>query len=681
MFMLAVPLPHWMLDLLLTLNITLALGILMITFYVRHPLEFSSFPSLLLLVTLFRLALNVSATRLILGHGEAGAVISAFGSIVIGGNFVVGIVVFIVLVVIQFVVITNGAGRVAEVAARFTLDAMPGKQMAIDAELNSGAIDEETARVRRREIAREADFYGAMDGASKFIRGDAIAAVLMIAVNILGGFAVGVFQRGLDLPAALQTYTLLTVGEGLVTQVPALLIAAACGLIVTRPGNPAVGSGDAQGNLGAEIGTQLLAHPQALLIAAGVLGALALAPGLPKLPFLALAAGVGWYGRRLAREAAAPPPLPPPAPSPPENMAELLTVDPLEVELGYGLVCLADPKQGGDLLERITAVRRQIALEMGFLVPPIRVRDNVRLKGNQYVVRLRGLEIGGGELFPSHLLAMDAGAVSQALPGIQAEDPAFGLPAVWVPAAQRTLAEVSGYTVADPTNVLVTHLSELIRRHAPEILTRQDVQALLDNVKQHSPAVVDELIPNLLTLGQAQKVLQSLLKERVSIRDLPHVLEALADAATVSRDVDQVTEHARQKLARALTRQHVAADGRLYCFTLHPTVEQVVLGSLRRVEGNLPAAAGQPAGGQALPVLDAATHQRLIEAVRRQAERMVASGWQPLVLCAPRARSAFRQLVERAVPTLVALSYGEVTPGTAVEAVGMVSWNDEDSAV
>jgi flagellar biosynthesis protein FlhA len=670
--MLVVPLPHWALDLLLSLNITLALGILMVTFYVRYPLEFSSFPSLLLLTTLFRLALNVSATRLILGHAEAGAVIAAFGAFVIGGNFVVGIVVFIVLVVIQFVVITSGAGRVAEVAARFTLDAMPGKQMAIDAELNSGAIDEATARRRRQEVAREADFYGAMDGASKFIRGDAVAAVLMIVINLLGGFAVGMFQRGMDLAGALRTYSMLTVGEGLVTQMPALLISAASGLIVTRPGSHATGGSEAATNLGTELGGQLLAHPQALLIASGVLGLMALAPGLPKLPFLALAGAVGWFGYRLQQKSALPPPPPPPAPAAPENMAELLGVDPLEVEIGYGLVCLADPKQGGDLLERITAMRRQIATEMGFLVPPIRVRDNIRLKGNQYVVRLRGVGIGEGELLASHLLAMDAGAVSQSLAGIKTKDPAFGLPAVWVPANQRALAEVSGYTIADPANVLVTHLGEIVRRHAPEVLTRQDVQTLVDTVKQHSPAVVDELIPQALTLGQVQKVLQILLKERVSIRDLTTVLEALADAAALTRDPEPLAEFVRQRLARSLTKQHAetgahgVGGGCLYCFTLHPTVEQALVDNLRRTDAGVQLA------------LDTTTQQKLIEAIRREAERLVAAGHQPLVLCAPRVRPAFRQLAERAVPTLVALSYAEVTPGVAVEALGMVTWNDEN---
>jgi flagellar biosynthesis protein FlhA len=687
--MLVVPLPHWLLDLLLALNITVALAILLLTLYVRRPLEFSSFPSLLLLVTLFRLALNISATRLILSEGDAGAVIAAFGNFVIGGNFVVGIVVFIVLVVIQFVVITSGAGRVAEVAARFTLDALPGKQMAIDAELNAGAIDEATARARRQEVAREADFYGAMDGASKFTRGDAIAAVVMIIVNILGGFAVGMLQRGLDFAGALQTYSLLTVGEGLVTQVPALLVSAASGLIVTRSAGEA--------NLGREVGFQILAYPQALAIVAGIVGLLTLAPGLPKLPFLTLAAGVGWMafhaqsqerersehgarsasGASIERERQRPPSGSAATPERERSdFSDLLAVDPLEVELGYALVCLADAKSGGDLLERITAVRRQIATELGFLVPPIRVRDNVRLKSNEYRFRLRGMEIGGSELFVNQLLAMDSGVVSQPLAGVPARDPAFGLPAIWVPESQRTLAEVAGYTVADPAHVLVTHLSEMVRRHAPEILTRQDVQALLDAARKHSPAVVEELVPGTLSLGQVQKVLQALLRERVSIRDLTTILEAIADAAPTSTDPELITEYVRQRLARALTKQHLDADGTLYCFTMHPSLETLLAESLRRPEG------GATTGGAGRIVLEAGVQQKLLDAIRQQAERMMAAGRQPLVLCASRVRRPLQALLERAMPTLAVLAFGEVVPGVPVESLGMVTWsNDEDPTV
>ena len=659
--MLVVPLPHWALDILLALNITLALGILMMTFYIKKSLEFSSFPSLLLLVTLFRLALNVSATRLILGTGHAGSVIAAFGTFVIGGNFVVGIVIFIVLVVIQFVVITSGAGRVAEVAARFTLDAMPGKQMAIDAELNSGAIDEVTARQRRQDVSREADFYGAMDGGSKFVRGDAIASVVMIVINILGGFGVGMLQRGLDLNAALQQYTILTVGEGIVTQIPALLISAASGLLVTRNAG--------ETNLSVELGKQVMAHPHAIYISAGALFFLGMAPGLPKIPFGLLAGGLAYYGYRVQLRRNAPPPPPPPAAKTPENLNDLLTVDPLEIELGYALVCLADPKQGGDLLERVTAARRQIATELGVVVPPIRVRDNVRLRGNQYMIRLRGQEIGGSELMPGQLLALEGGGDVQPLPGTPTQDPAFGVPAVWIAPNQRMMAEVSGYTVVDPINILVTHLMEQLRRHASEILSRQDTQSLVENVRRASPAVADELIPGLMTLGQVQKVLQILLRDRVSIRDLTTILEALSDAAASTRDPELLAEHVRFRLARQLTHQYVEADGHLYCITLHPTVEQTLMENLRRND----------VGTQI--TLDPTTQQRLGTAIRRQAERMAAAGHLPLLMCAPRLRSAIRPLIERSVPTLIVLSYAEITSGVAVESLGMVMWNDENPTV
>jgi flagellar biosynthesis protein FlhA len=659
--MLVMPLPHWLLDLFLALNITMALGILMMTFYIKKPLEFSSFPSLLLLVTLFRLSLNVSATRLILGTGQAGSVIAAFGSFVIGGNFVVGIVVFAILVVIQFVVITSGAGRVAEVAARFTLDAMPGKQMAIDAELNAGAIDEPTARQRRQEVSREADFYGAMDGASKFVRGDAIAAVVMIAVNIVGGFIVGMAQRGMDFATAAQTFSLLTVGEGIVTQIPALLISAASGLLVTRTASDS--------SLGLELGGQMLNHPHALFISAGALGMMAMAPGLPKIPFLVLAGGVAYYGVVLQKKRNAPPPPPPPAPRAPENIADLLSVDPLEIEIGYALVCLADAKQGGDLLERVTACRRQLATELGIVIPPIRVRDNVRLKGNQYVVRLRGQEIGGSELLPGQLLALESGGISQPVAGTPTQDPAFGVPAIWIAPGQKMLAEISGYTVVDPINILVTHLTELLRRYAPEILSRQDVQGLVETVRKTAPSVVEELTPGLLSLGQVQKVLQLLLRERVSIRDLTTILEALTDAAGMTREPEQLADHVRHRLARQLTHQYTDADGRLYCVTLHPSVEQTLADNLRRSDS----------GAQLL--LEPAVQQRLVGTIRRQAERMTAAGNQPLVLAAPRIRSALRQLTERAVPNLAVLSYAEISAGAAVESRGMVTWDDENSTL
>ena len=660
--MLVLPLPEWILDSFLALNITVALGVLMMTFYIEKPLEFSSFPSMLLLVTLFRLSLNVSATRLILGTGQAGSVIAAFGTFVIGGNYLVGIVVFLILVVIQFVVITSGAGRVAEVAARFTLDAMPGKQMAIDAELNSGAIDEATARARRSEVAREADFYGAMDGASKFVRGDAIAAVVMIVVNIIGGLVVGILQRGMDITAALQSYTILTVGEGIVTQIPALLISASSGLLVTRTAG--------QTTLGAELGQQVLAKPQALYIVAGALAMMSLAPGLPKPAFLIIAAGVALGAftlQKQRRTAAASVPLAPTATKQPETMTDLLAVDPLEVELGYGLVCLADAKQGGDLLDRVTASRRQLASELGLVIPPIRVRDNVKLRGSQYVIRLRGQEIASGELFVGQFLALEGGEGAQPLPGTPAVDPAFGVPAVWIAASQRAVAEVSGYTVVEPVSVLTTHLTELLRRFAPELLGRQDTQSLLDNVKKSAPALIEELVPNLMTVGHIQRVLQLLLRDRISIRDLVSILEALADAAPSVRDPETLVDHVRSRMARQLTQQYAENDGRLYCMTLHPAAEQNLLERVRLGDGVLAVAPDE--------------QRRMVDAFKLQAENMVRFGHRPLLLCPPRLRAQVRSLTEIGIPTLVVLSYAEIAQNVPVESLGMVNWNDENSTI
>jgi len=496
--MMVIPLPGWALDVLLSLNITLALTILLMTMYTVRPLDFSSFPSLLLIVTLFRLALNIAATRLILLHAEAGAVIHAFGSVVVGGNYVVGLVVFIILVIIQFVVITNGAGRVAEVAARFTLDAMPGKQMAIDADLNAGLIDEAQARARREKVAQEADFYGAMDGASKFVRGDAIAAVVMIIINILGGFTVGILQHGMDLTTALQTYTLLTIGEGLVTQIPALLISTATGLIITRASSDV--------NLGRSMVGQILAQPKAIATAAGVFLALGLVPGIPKAPFLLVGALTGLFAMVISR----PPEAPPAeekkteAPRAPENLASLVGVDPLVVEIGYGLIALADRTQGGDLLDRITALRRQLASDSGFVVPPIRVRDNLQLRPMEYVFRLKGVEVARGEAYPGQLLAMNPAGGTPDLPGLRTKEPAFGLPAVWIAEQDRSVAESQGCTLVDCTTVIITHLSEVIRSHAGEILSRQDVQGILDSIRERAPVVVEELVPGLLTVGGAE---------------------------------------------------------------------------------------------------------------------------------------------------------------------------------
>ena len=656
--MMIMPLPEWLLDVLLTLNITLALTVLLVTIYTIQPLEFASFPSMLLVATLFRLALNIAGTRLILLHGGAGAVISAFGGVLVGGNYVVGLVVFIILVIIQFVVITNGTGRVAEVAARFTLDAMPGKQMAIDADLNAGMIDEEEARIRRKTISREADFYGAMDGASKFVRGDAIAAVIMIIINIIGGFVIGVVQRKMDLMSAIQTYTLLTVGLGLVTQIPALLVSTATGLMVTKAAS--------ESNLGNELATQMLAQPKALDITAGICTVLALIPGIPKLPFLAVAVGGVILARVLKQQVQMKPETTDvEAPKPPESMTDLLAVDPIEVELGYGLIPLADPKQGGDLLERITAVRRQAATDMGLLVPAVRVRDNMGLKPNAYSVKLRGVEIANGEIYAGQMLAMNPGTATVPLKGIETIEPAFGLPAIWISDLQQSEAEQAGYTVVDPLTVMITHLTEIIRKNAAEILTRQDTQTLLDAMKAQAPSVVEELIPNLLTVGEVQTVLQNLLSERVSIRDLAVILEALADAARLTKDTDLLTDYVRQALSRQITKQYQSPDGTVRVFTLDPAIEQMIADGIRVTDN----------GSQL--ALEPKAAQDILEQTRDQAERMAALGYQPVALCSPRVRMHFRRLVQPMAATLAVLSFHELAPGVRLETVGMVSLANE----
>ncbi len=653
--MIILPIPQWLMDVFLSVNITLALTILLVTIYTVQPLQFSSFPSLLLLTTVFRLALNIAATRLILLNADAGRVIEAFGTVVVGGNYVVGIVVFAILVIIQFLVITNGAGRVAEVAARFTLDAMPGKQMAIDADLNAGIIDESEAQQRRKNIQREADFYGAMDGASKFVRGDAIAAVIMIIVNILGGFVVGIVQKHMNAIEAMQTYALLTVGMGLVTQIPALLVSTATGLMVTKSAS--------ENNLGWDIAGQMLAQPKALGVSAIIFASIAIIPGLPKLPFLLVAAGSGSLAYLISQARKTPVPVEPAetVTKPPEPSVELLSVDPIELEIGYGLIPLADPKQGGDLLERITMIRRQIAADLGFLVPAVRVRDNVQLGSNKYAIKLRGVEVVRGEIYPGQLMAMDAGAASDKLQGVETREPAFGLTAFWISEQQRPEAESKGYAVVDAVTVLITHLSEIIKLHAPEILSRQDAQAIIDNTRQTAQAVVEELIPNVLTVGEVQKILQNLLAERVSIRDMVSILETLADYAQVTRDTDLLTGFVRERLARQISLQYASDGEPLKVFTVHPAVEQLIAESVRQTErGNR-------------PILDPNVYQELLVSIRTQMENMLEAGLQPIALVSPRIRIHFRRLVEHAFPTLAVLSHNEIIPELEIETVGLVT--------
>jgi len=655
--MMIIPLPEAMLDILITINIALALTVLLVAMYMQEPLQFSVFPSLLLIATLFRLGLNISASRLILLHAHAGQVIASFGNFVVGGNYVVGVVVFLILVVIQFVVITNGAGRVAEVAARFTLDAMPGKQMSIDADLNAGIINEDEARRRRRMIEQEADFYGAMDGASKFVKGDAIAGIVIILINILGGFVIGVIQLGIPMLKALQTYTLLTVGDGLVSQIPALLISTATGIIVTRAASDS--------NLGRDVAQQILANPRALAIVAALLLGLGMVPGLPKLPFFAISAAVGgtsYLLRRTRKEESV-------AVQPkgskeelgnPENVAKLLQVDPMELEIGYGLIPLVDVEQGGNLLGRIGLIRRQVALDLGIILPTIRIRDNVQLNPNSYVIKLRGVQVAEGEARVNRYLAMNPGLAAEPLEGIPTTEPAFGLPAIWISSDIREQAEMMGYTVVDPSSVVTTHLTEVIKANAPEILGRQDTQNLLNNLKVDYPALVDELVPDILTVGDVQRVLQNLLRERVSVRDLVTILEALASHARLTKDPDVLTEYARQALARPITSQYVDRDGTLKVITLSPELQQALAAGVQRTEQGLAIA------------MEPSLIQRFLQAVAKEMERVAALGFQPVLLCPSTIRLPLRRLTERSLASLVVLSYSEIAPKTEVQAKGMV---------
>jgi flagellar biosynthesis protein FlhA len=658
--MMVIPLPTPMLTGAIVINFAVAITILLIAMYTKEVLAFSVFPALLLVVTLFRLAINIASTRLILLNGDAGSVIEAFGNFVVGGSVVVGIVVFLILLVVQFVVITNGAGRVAEVAARFTLDAMPGKQMSIDADLNAGLINEQEARRRRHQISAEADFYGAMDGASKFVKGDAIAGLIIVSINLIGGITIGVLQRGLGPADAASTYSLLTVGDGLVSQIPALLVSTATGLIVTRSAS--------QGHLGADIGAQLFSNPRALFIVSVVMAGFGFVPGLPLSPFLALAAMMGVAGY-LVREHQRTSAVQQAEAAEVEQEAEaqsvdsvisMLQVDPLEVEVGYGLIPLVDEQHGGHLLSRITIMRRQVAMDLGVVVPMIRIRDNLQLSANAYVVKLRGIEIGRGELIANQYLAMNSGLAGEEIEGVDTVEPAFGLPARWISGALKQRAELLGYTVVDPSSVLITHLSELTRRHAPELLSRQDVQTLLNHLKQDYPAVVEELVPGVLTVGEVQGVLQWLLAEGVSIRDLVTVGETLADHGRQTKDTESLTEAVRAALARQISLQHRAPDGRVHAITLNPRLEQSLAASLQQTDR-----------GMAL-VVEPQFLQRLLTRIAGQMERAAAQGRQPVLLTSSRIRRPLRRLTERSLPTLPVIAFSEIATEVEVQSVGMV---------
>ena len=656
--MLVVPLPSAVLSLLITLNIAGALTVVATTMYLGRALDFAAFPSLLLLTTMFRLAINVSVTRLILTSGNAGGVVKAFGEFVVSGNVVVGLVIFLILVVIQFVVVTNGAGRVAEVAARFTLDAMPGKQMAIDADLNAGLITDDQARARRSEIASEADFYGAMDGASKFVKGDAMAALIITAINLVGGIVVGMLQRGLGFSEATHQYSLLTVGDGLAAQIPALLISVATGIIVTRAASDR--------DLGSDIANQVLRQRKAPLVAAGAIGLFALVPGLPKLPFLLIAAlfgAVAWAVRNgMPADAAAKAPAKAALPKPDEPISEV-GVDALELAIGFGLVPLVQAGPGAatsSLLRRVSMIRRQLASDLGVVIPPVRIHDELGMESHEYLVKVRGSEVARGRVMPGHLLAMDPGDAAGKLQGIPTREPAFGLEAVWIPDGQRAEAEALGYTVVDPESVIVTHLTETIRAHAAEVLTRQDVRSLLDRLKETNAAVVEEVVPDALSLGEIQRVLQSLLAEGVPIRDLGTIVEAIGDKARTTRDTSLLTEYARQALGRAITAPHLDEQLRLQAITLDPSIEQEVSTSIT-----------QTTDGEYL-AMDPPRAQAIVAALRTQVEHATARGARPVLLCSARIRRHLRRLIAQAQPQLAVCSYNEIAPGINVETVGVI---------
>jgi len=660
--MMIIPLPTLLLDLLICLNITIALLIVMSVIYNKEALDLSIFPSLLLITTLFRLALNISSTRLILLDGFAGEVITAFGNFVVGGNPVVGFIMFMILVGINFIVITKGSERVAEVSARFTLDAMPGKQMAIDADLNQGAITDAQAKERRIKIQREADFFGAMDGASKFVKGDAMAAIVIMFINISGGFVIGMLQRNLSAVQALQQYTLLTVGEGLVSQIPALLISTATGLIVTRAG--------AEGNLGADLVSQLFRNDRIFFILSGVLAFFALVPGLPGIPFTALAVLCFFIGRALKASTQAVVAQEESKPeakakaqkkkaTSPENIVSLLQVDPMELEIGYSLIPLVDTGQGGDLLDRIVMIRRQCALELGLVVPTIRIRDNIQIKPNAYIIKLKGVEIAKGELMLDHYLAMNSGTVFEEVPGIETTEPAFGLPALWIPDSEREQAELNGYTVVDAVSVLATHLTEVIKSHAAEILGRQETQNLVDNLKKTNETLVKEVVPDLLTVGEVQKVLQNLLAERISIRDMETIFEVLSDYARATKDTEILTEYVRHAMARQITQANVQ-NGQLPCVTLDPALENRIAGGVQRTDHG------------SYVSLDPDSMKRLVTSLDTELQKLTNMGYQPIVLTSPAVRLYFRKLVERSVPGIIVLSQAEIEQTVEIQILGVV---------
>ncbi|WP_339266221.1 flagellar biosynthesis protein FlhA [Paenibacillus sp. FSL W8-0187] len=659
--MMILPIPVWLLDVLLIINVSLALIILLVAMNTKEALDFSIFPSLLLITTLFRVALNISTTKLILSEASAGEVVATFGKWIANGEIAVGFIVFLILVVVQFIVITKGSERVAEVAARFTLDAMPGKQMSIDADLNAGLINEQQARERRRKIEREADFYGAMDGASKFVKGDAIATIVIMLINLIGGFIIGISIHGMSFGDAMSTYSILTIGDGLVSQIPALLISTAAGLIVTRASS--------EGNLAEDLTGQLFSYPHLLYIVSGTVLLLGIFTPIHLITTAPIALILFIAARRMQNnldrkqveveqleeeqqieEVRSP-----------ESVINLLQVDPIEFEFGYGLIPLADAQQGGDLLDRIIMIRRQCALELGLVVPVIRIRDNIQLKPNEYVIKIKGNAVGGGELLLNHYLAMSPGYEDDSVTGIETTEPAFGLPALWIDEAMKERADLAGYTVVDPPSVVATHLTELIKRHAHELIGRQETKALVDNIRESYPVLVDELIPSVLTIGEVQKVLAKLLREKISIRDMVTILETLADYGHYSKDPDVLTEYVRQALSRQITQQYAQEGEAMRVITVGPQLEKKIAESIQQSDQ-----------GSYL-AMDPASTQSVFQKLSEQVNRIIQMGQQPVLLTSPAIRMYLRQVIERSMQDIPVLSYSELEPNVEIQSVGVVN--------
>jgi len=660
LFIIIFPPSTFLMDFLLIINMSFCIIILLFSLYIKDPVDFSVFPTVLLFITLFRLALNLASTRLILGNqGDAGAIIRAFGEVVVGGNIAVGVISFLIILIVQFMVITKGAERVAEVCARFTLDAMPGKQMAIDADLNTGLIDEETARQRREKIQYEADFHGAMDGASKFIKGDAIAGLLVTFVNIIGGIIIGMLTMDKDISEILEIFTLATIGDGLITQIPALLVSTASGIIITRSGRDLT--------FGNEMATQILAQPHALIMGGVLIVIVSLVPGLPSIPMWIVAAALMILGyvinnrrqkaavveEQQVEEVTAE------EKRKPESVTALLQVDPIELEFGYGIVPMVDVSQGGDLLDRVVMIRRQCALDMGVIVPAIRLRDNIQLGTNAYCIKIKGVEIAKGEVMADHLLALSSGDVEEEIYGIPTVEPTFGLPALWIPKSDREEAEILGYSTVDPPSVIATHLTEIIKRYGHELLNRQQVQTLIDNLKKTQPALVDEVVPKLFSLGEIQKVLGNLLSENVPIRDMATIIETLSDYGSITRDTDLLTEYVRQALKRSISKRFIPEDV-AYAITLDPSLEQLIIDSTKQSEH-----------GAYLAIEPVQVHS-IFDKLRSIIENMKNRGKTPVILTSPLVRRQFRKIAEQISPELAVMSYNEIENSVEVFSEGIV---------